>query len=173
MPGALSLEQCMVQNNGLWAIGCRHAPDFDVELLAAIRHRQCINQARSLQLMQESIGWCRDMNAPALPGQRQRQVTHYVAHAADLATGQGTVLRREEYDLTGTDGMNLARVVKLLPEHVGRHQRMSCFGDTKAACAIVIRVFANNRSVFNFCAGIDDAVIDATVFADLDAWQQH
>jgi flagellar basal body rod protein FlgC len=40
---------------------------------------------------------------PARPRQRFRQVAHNIADAADFATRQGTVLRREEYDLPFSD----------------------------------------------------------------------
>ena len=61
---------------------------------------------------------------------------------------------------------DLSCVVQLLPEHVGRNQGQAGLCDAEPSCTIVIVIFADNRTVLDHCAGIDDAPVDTTVLTD-------
>ena len=66
-------------------------PDIDGFRHAAKRHVQDRQVFGARQCMQRTVGRCRDSDVPAGSPQRMRQVAYYVADAADLAAGQGTV----------------------------------------------------------------------------------
>ena len=92
-----------MQHNVLDTRFAGNTPDLDVVRSAAKRHGQCRYSFGPGQLVQNPIGRCCDTHLPAFRGQCPRQIAHDVTDAADLATGQGTVLGREEYDLPCND----------------------------------------------------------------------
>ena len=67
---------------------------------------------------------------------------------------------------------DLSCVMQLLPEHIGSDQGQAGIGDTEPAFTVVIVIFADNRTVLDLGAGIDDAAVDATILADPCVRQQ-
>ena len=101
--GALLVEQCVMQDDIFDVAFGWYAPDLEIEPLSAKFHGKCGYWPGTAQAVQGSVRRCGHAHAPAGLRQRLRQVAHNVADAADLTTGQGTVLRREEYDLSFND----------------------------------------------------------------------
>ncbi len=104
LAGAVTTELRMLEDDmSHVAVAVLQLPDVDGLGPAAKRDVQGRQVFGTRQRMQRPVGRGRDRNVPARGPERMWQVAYDVADAADLATGQGTVLRRQEYDRPGVD----------------------------------------------------------------------
>ena len=80
------------------AVAVLQLPGIDGLCRAAKRDFQFRQVLGARQCVQCTVGRCRDPDVPSGGPERVGQIAYDVTDAADFATGQGTVLRRQEYN---------------------------------------------------------------------------
>ena len=68
---------------------------------------------------------------------------------------------------------DLSCVVQLLPEHIGSNQGQAGISNAKSPRTIIIMIFADDGTILDLRARIDDAAVDATILADRGVRQQN